>query len=226
MDNKYLKKGVLYLMGIFAAIIWSAAAFIIGNPSKLGGSGWFSYAFVLVSIAVAVTCFSLHTAPNNDSSLIGIPFYYSILFVGLSVIINGAFLLTGTISIRPLIIVADVILLVVYLAIILFSYLYHERLPQKIRKAENQLSFTSSVSNTLGSLLAMCADPDTHQALKSLKEKVDYSSNTSKEPQLNIEITDKLASVRASIERKADKNEVILLIEELGSLWDKKNAMQ
>ena len=72
----------------------------------------------------------------------------------------------------------------------------------------------------------MCADPDIHQALKSLKEKVDYSSNTTKKTLLCMEITDKLASVRASIERKSDKSEVILLVEELGSLWDKKNAMQ
>lgn len=136
MNNKLLRKGILYILGILIAIAWSAIILLIGRPSRLGGSGWFAFAFVLVSIAVAIICFTVHSIPQNDSSLIGIPFYYSISFIGIAVLINGAYILAEIKSVGSLVIAADIVILAAYLAIMIFSYLHQEKLPQKIKEVE------------------------------------------------------------------------------------------
>ena len=74
-------------------------------------------------LGLAIICFTVHSIPKNDSSLIGIPFYYSISFIGIAVLINGAYILAEIKSVGSLVIAADIVILAAYLAIMIFSYL-------------------------------------------------------------------------------------------------------
>lgn len=226
MSNLKLRKGVFSLIGLLAAITWSAIILLIGHPNNLGACGWLSYVFVLVSIAVAVACFSFHRTPQNDSSLVGIPFYYSIAFVSISVIINGIYILAEIKSLGVLAIAVDIVLFVAYLGIMVFSYLYQERFLKRIENVETRTTFVTSCSAAIGVLLSESADPDIHNALVKLKEKVDFSSNITKSPALISEISEKVSEIRAAIESSDEKADILKLIEELGNLWNKKNAIQ
>ena len=226
MNNKLLRKGILYLIGILIAIAWSAVILLIGNPSRLGGSGWFAFSYVLLGIAVAIICFAVHNNPKNDSSLVGIPFYYSVCYIGIAILINGAYILGEIDSLGSLVIAADIVILVAYLAIMIFSYLHQVRLPQKIKEVEKQTAFSSSVSSTLGAMLSNTNDAIIHKALLKLKEKVDYSTNTTRTNTLNTEISSKLSEIRAALDGGINREKIIELIEEMTSLWNKRNTIQ
>ena len=141
-------------------------------------------------------------------------------------LINGAYILAEIKSVGSLVIAADIVILAAYLAIMIFSYLHQEKLPQKIKEVERQTAFSSAVSSSLGAMLSNTNDADIHKALLKLKEKVDYSTNTSRTSIFNDEINTKISEIRTALVNGTDKEKIIKLINEMGTLWNKKNAIQ
>lgn len=75
-------------------------------------------------------------------------------------------------------------------------------------------------------MLSNTNDADIHKALLKLKEKVDYSTNTSRTSIFNDEINTKISEIRTALVNGTDKEKIIKLINEMGTLWNKKNAIQ
>lgn len=224
MNSKTQGRKVLCLLGLLAAIAWSAVILLLTPPVNLGTSGWFCFVFVLACIAVAVLCLCVHRIPQNDVALIGIPFYASIGFIGVSVILNGIYLLGELEALSMLFITADLLLLSAYLATIVLSYPYQARLPEKMAKAAMQATISSSISSSLELLLSSAVDPDIHRALVQLKEKVDYSNNASQATAFVPEINRLLSSLQSGIENGSDKAEILAMVHQLEILWNKRNA--
>ena len=208
---------------------------VFANPSKFGSGGWFSFIFVLVSIAAAVFFSCLQSPPTNDVGVTGIALYYSVGFVFVSVLINALFIFLAAVPAKmeaskalevfgKLIVAADVIILIVYLGIMLFFSYFMERHSNAVKEVRTQVKYSSFVSSSLGDILSLAEDKEIHQALLKMKEKVDYSTNTSNTDYLNNEISDQLTVIRRLVCENGSKEEALRQIRELGVLWSRKNA--
>lgn len=218
------KKALSLQTGVLLIVCWCAIILLISNFSRLGFSGWFSFLFVPVCVAVVYFFETAHKPLKNDSSTIGIPLYYSFLFLFLSIAINAAYIFVGLQNFAPYVIAADIILLAIYIGIVLFASFYQRKLPAKIRKVQNNTSFSSTVSRSIGVLLAETSESDIHKALVDLKEKVDYSTNTSQYAVDETEILSKLDELQDAIRSSKSKDEILNTISKIETLWKARNT--
>ena len=218
------KKAISLQIGALLIVCWCAVVLLTGNISRLGFSGWFCFLYIPVYVAAIYYFGTVYKPPKNDSSTIGIPLYYFFILLFLAIAINAAFLFAGVQQLGPFVITADIILLAIYFGIVLFASVYQKNLPVKIRKGQSNISFSSTVSRTLGTLLAEADDPEIRKALVGLKEKVDYSTNSSQYAVDEPEILSKLDELQEAIHGSKSKEEVVNAISSIGSLWKARNT--
>ena len=211
-------------VGALLLIAWCAIILILGNVSKLGFSGWFCFLFVPVCFAAVFYCTSFYKPIKNDSSAVALPIHYSAVLIILAVIINAAYILVGVKEAGPFVIAADILLLVAYLIIALFASRYLQNLPNKMRKVERNTSFSVTVSKELGTLLAQADDPVVHKALVGLKEKVDYSTNSTQGAFDEAPILAKIDELRDAVANKEPSEKITALVSDITSLWKARNT--
>ena len=222
MNNRENGK-ISLAIGILTAAAWCAIILIVGKTAHLGFGGWFGFLYVLVCVGVIVCCNTMFRAPKNDSGTLGIPQYYSVMLLILAVLINGVYIFTERKNLTPYIVAADIVLLAIYFGIIIFTSVYQRDLTVKVNKVEGNTAFATTVSRTLGTLLAQADDPEVHKALAGLKEKVDYSTNSTQnavdEPQILAGISKLQDALNAN-----NKDDALNAISEIGSLWAARNT--
>ena len=218
------QKSIPFKIDLLLIACWCTVILLLGNISRLGFSGWFSFLYVPACILVVYFLGVVYRPPKNDSSIIGIPLYYSVVLRMLAIVINAAYIFAGIPQLGPVVIAVDIILLAGYIGIVFFSTLYQRSLPAKTKKLQSNMSFSSTVSRTLGGLLAEADDPDILKALTSLKEKVDYSTNSSQSAVDEPEILSALNGLQEMISGSADKEEIISAVSRVGNLWKARNT--
>ena len=205
-------------------IAWCAIIFLVGNITKLGFYGWLSFLFVPACLAAVLYCTAFYKPIKNDSSAVALPIHYSFVLIFLAVVINAAFIFAGVKEAGPFVIAADVLLLVAYLIMALFAYAYLQNLPNKMRKVERNTSFSITVSRELGTLLAQVDNPELHKALAGLKEKVDYSTNSTQGTYDEAPILAKLDELKNAVASKGDTEAIKELISDVTTLWKSRNT--
>ena len=210
-------------IGILTAVAWCAIALIAGKVSNLGFGGWFSFLYVLICIGVIVCCNTLFRAPKNDSSTFGTPQFYSVLLLVLSVGINAAYIFTEKKEFTPYVIAADIVLLAIYLGVVVISAVYQRNVAEKVEKVQGNTAFATTVSRSLGTLLARADDPEVHKALADLKEKVDYSTNSTQNTVDEPQILSGISKLQEAI-CAGQKEEALAAIKDIGFLWTARNT--
>ena len=215
---------ISFVVTVLLIVAWCAVILLLGNIDTLDIYGWLSFLYVPVCLTLVFFCSVIYKPIRNDSSVVGLPIHYSLLFLILAVLINAGFIFSGVKPAGPFVIAADVLLLVVYLLIALFSYAYLRKLPGKMKKAEQNTTFSVYVSKEIGSMLAQVDDTVLHKELKHLKEEVDYSTNTTQRTIDETVIVKKLEELKAAISKKDSSEKISDLISETASLWKARNA--
>lgn len=218
------KRGLSILVGALLIICWTAVVLIIGKPEVFGFAEWFSFLYVPVCVLVAWILHLSYASPKNDAGTIGIPIYYTMLLIALAIFISAAFIFSGYHHAAPFVIAAEIILLIVYFAIISMSVLYRERLPKKVFRSEEDTAFHTSVSHSLGTMLSVSSDKEIKNALLELKEIVDYSTNASSQGTDEREIIEKIGQIETLMRSGENMDSVMKAITDANHLWKARNA--
>ena len=216
------RKNTSLLISVLVVVIWVVLVITLSDFTRLGFSGWLAFLYVPVSVAVIYYCISAQNTIKNDSSTLGIPIYYSAAFLAVAVILNGSYLLLGSEGMRPIIIALDVILLAVYFILMLAAGRHIDNVNRRIEKSEEITATTTMISKELGKSLALAEDKEIHQAILSLKEKVDYAGNSRKSKE-DEAILRKARELSNSLVHGDDKETVLQLVNQLGRLWAARN---
>ena len=213
-----------FQLGIGLIIVWCAVILLLGNINRLGPGGWAAYFFVPVCIAIACLKGISVTAPENDSSFIGVSVYYSLAFVILAIVINGIYIFMGKASLTRAFIAADIILLAIYLMYFLFVFLYQKNLADKVLRVRTNTEFSADISKKIGKMLAETTDRDIHKAMVRLKESIDYSSNSTGIGVDESVIRATVNNLQKLMDEKADKQEIERAISDVERAWKARNA--
>ncbi len=211
-----LKKNTALWIGLLLAVIWVVLIIALcgfGRLGKLGFAGWLAFLYVPISIAVISCCLRFCETIRNDSGTLGIPAYYSFLYLLVGIALNGFFLALGSAGMRSLLGSLDVILLAAYLILVLVAGKHISNVNRRIEKAKKNTAVTSAISRELGLALSLTEDQELHRELLRLKESVDYAGsggnggddeailNTARELRKSMENGDGKEAVRQWIDR-------------------------
>lgn len=226
--NKKSRNIVLLTICSVFAVVWAFFILLFCNLPALGLLGWFGFFFVLFSFFVAVVTVTRIRGrqPHNDAGLIGIPLYFTAVFLFAAVVINSIFLLFGFVHLTKVLILADVLILAAYIVSILLVALHFSSVQSKASVAAGKGVFTKLYSQKIGQMIALVAEPEVKASLLRLKEAVDSSTNTSNQQSSSSEQAallhlDKLKLV---LVEEANTQKALAMIAEAMSNWQFRNA--
>ncbi len=220
-----------YINGAYAvlAVIWLAAGLIIGNAVKIGINFWGGLAAGLIAIIVSVVLTVLRPVKSNDATteVNTVPYAFSFIYIILSMIVNVICMLMADSRKGFVILIAvNVVLLAI------FAYLFTTASQSALSVAEKTEVVSAKTNNTanfsmmLASLLGIAKDEEVKKAIYALKQKVDYSSNTSQSftREIENEFEQALQTVGDAIRQDREKNEIIEAIKSAEGIWNDRNT--
>ncbi len=217
------KRIITVIADVLLIVIWVAVMVVFCDFRLIGFFGWFAFLFVPVSIILSTLFLFLHGDVKNDSGTLGIPFYYSGIFLIISFIVNGIFLLLDSMPMRPFVIVFDIVILAIYLILMLVTVSHTDNVKTHIQESEESTWTSSVLSRELGTALSFVNDADIRSMILSLKEKVDYSGNSGR-TSFDQEVINAAVELRQSVSVGNDKSIVESIIKKLEDLLAARSA--
>ena len=217
------KRIITVIADVLLIVIWVAVMVVFCDFRLIGFFGWFAFLFVPVSIILSALFLFLHGDVKNDSGTLGIPFYYSGIFLIISFIVNGIFLLLDSMLMRPFIIVFDIVILAIYLILMIVTVSHTDNVKTHIQGSEESTWTSSVLSRELGTALSFVNDADIRRMILSLKEKVDYSGNSGR-TSFDQEVVNAAVELRHSVSAGNDKAIVESIIKKLEDLLAARSA--
>lgn len=211
-------------LGVLVAIVWCILTLVSGKIALLGIYGWISFLFVPVFIVISYLPNLSFRSLRNNVDLNGIPLYYSGIFLAISIVLNGIYLLFGMKQISIIVLVANIVLLVAYMG--LFTYMFRSRraLAYKTEKIREEAAYSSLISKKIGMAISYSSDDGIKEDLYKLKELIDYSPNCSVAESDEMRILDAVDVLIDQINNHEDNETIKSSISVVTSLWKARNT--
>lgn len=220
-----------FALGIHAvlAVIWLAVGLGLISVVSTDSNYWIGFIAGIIAIIVAAVVTLLRPMKMSDSMTEVNSVHYVIGFgyVLIVFVINIiCMLLENCNVIIAILISSNVILLAVY---VYFAYLSAHSamsIAKKIETVSAKTNSTAVFSMMLASFIGIAQDQDIKNKVYALKQKVDYSSNTSQSftKELEDEFEQALQTVGNDIKQGKDKNEILADLESAERIWNDRSA--
>ena len=229
--NKKLFLSTITILGI----AWLIVMLLLGGVSAAGQVGTIGFVFGILGF-ILVLAFNLvpekEQVPNDASALV-IPFTVSVLFLGASVVVNTVLIvLAGFLGIHfPLLaalaVIINVLLVAGFSVYALYALAYLGSLKRKDKTVRQRTSRTAQISSMLGGLLAMAESAQEKNALRQLKEAVDFSTNSTTGLSMDLEesVMRQLTEIQTAIANHESSESVTDRINTVLHTWHSRNAI-
>ncbi len=161
-----------------------------------------------------------------------VPFFITIFFVCISLLVNSVFIYMSSIlesddGIKAIPILFNAVTISAYLVYLIYFNQYQERLIIQLRDIEEKTEDINRMSDTIGALLGKADDPEIHKMLLSLKRMVDMGGNTSDSETKNLEneFNNLLLSIDEKMDGHGKKEEIIAIIKSAMSIWKQRLSL-
>ena len=221
MKDRKKNNSALFIC-LLLAVVWIVLVLLLTKFTRLGFTGWLGFLYIPVSIALVYYCISVQNIIKNDSGTLGIPIYYSAIFLVIGIILNGSYLLLGSERLRAILLALDIVLLAVYVILMLAAGKHIDNVNARIEKSEKNTATASFLSRELGNALVLTNDKELHQELLHLKETIDYTGNSGKRSDDEV-ILSKVNELKNALSDGTDRETVLGLINQLDRLWTVRN---
>ena len=222
--KKIFQKGLSFQFCVLLLIAWCAVILLLGHVFRLGISGVFCFLYVPACILLVYYQLKDYKPVKNDVGTVGIFLYYSWVLLLLAYVINAVYIFVGNKKLSAFVITADIILLIVYIAIILLGTTYQNRLSNRVQKVQKSTAFSSKVSHEIGVMLSGASDPIIHKELADLKTLIDYSTSADTSGIDEAAFYSEFEKLSTMISTQSDMTEIIKEISKVEALWKARNA--
>ncbi len=210
------------------AVIWIVGCLVFADFEIAGFYYWGGFVGGLITLLAVLLVTTLCPPKGNRATTeIGfMPVIFGGIYLLISLGINSKFLLMMTGGVfNKVLVILNVICLAAYLLAVYFANQYAARV---VAQSDALLSKTANGVNLgvqLASLLSVVKDPDVKQKLHKLKEKLDYSPNTSQNftNELEADFSNALQDIRNMLDT-ASKEEILEKIDQAERIWNDRNA--
>lgn len=210
------------------AFIWIVAFILLRDSSIAGSNYWMGCAFGIAGFAAAAAIEQFTPGSNNSTFETGaIKSFYTFAFAGVMAVLNIIFACVQDDSIRPLFVIANLLVILGYGLMIYSAAKHLSRVNELTEYAPVKMRNTASISQELSVLLSIAQDPAVKQELMKFKENVVYSTNVSQGFSEDYEklIIDKLSIIRSDLASGAGSDAVIAKIRDASVTWNMRNSV-
>lgn len=208
-------------------VIWIIGFILCWNFLYTGPSYWIGFLFGLIGFAGAgISVYFLEKSNSSTTETGCIPIYYTAVFVVLMISLNLPFAFMQTLSLMPVFVVANLLIILIYGVLFYGSIRHLMRVNDLTEYAPEKMKNTANISQQLTVLLSIVKDTDIRQELLKLKETVDYSNNVSQSFSEGDEevFLEKLYKLQEELSNDSDTETIINHIKDAASTWGVRNS--
>lgn len=208
-------------------VIWIVGFILSWNLFLAGPNYWIGFLFGLIGLVIAGVTIFLFGESNYNTTEIGyIPIYYTAVFVVLMMILNLSFAFVWSRFLRPVFIVANLIIILVYVVLAYNASRNLQRVKELTEYAPGKMKNTADISRQLSVLLSIAQDAGVRQELLKLKEIVAYSNNVTQQFSEDDErlFLEKLVNIQEDLSNNADTKTVMDKIKDAATTWNIRNS--
>ena len=227
MESKGIKLALIIETLIWIA--WCAIVLVFADYDKVGFYFWAGLICETVAFAISVVSKMLIKPKNNRTTteVSFISIFSTEAFFAIELLVNTIFVLIADAEYNVIVVVVNVIILIVFVALRLFSGEYLKNTADISAQSVAQMQPIANISRQVGYLLAIANTPETKKRVRLLKENIDYSNNVSayftREYEERFLLV--LSQVQTSIESNMDEVEIIRRIDEADRTWKGRNSI-
>lgn len=208
-------------------VIWIVGFILSWNLLLAGPNYWIGFLFGLIGLVIAgVTIFFFGESNHNTTEIGYIPIYYTAVFVVLMMILNLSFAFVWSRFLRPVFIVANLVIILVYVVLAYNASRNLQRVKELTEYAPGKMKNTADISRQLSVLLSIAQDAGVRQELLKLKEIVSYSNNVTQQFSEDDErlFLEKLVNIQEDLSNNADTETVMGKIKDAATTWNIRNS--
>lgn len=208
-------------------VIWIVGFILSWNLFLAGPNYWIGFLFGLIGLVIAGVTIFLFGESNYNTTEIGyIPIYYTAVFVVLMMILNLSFAFVWSRFLRPVFIVANLVIILVYVVLAYNASRNLQRVKELTEYAPGKMKNTADISRQLSVLLSIAQDAGVRQELLKLKEIVSYSNNVTQQFSEDDErlFLEKLVNIQEDLSNNADTKTVMDKIKDAATTWNIRNS--
>lgn len=210
------------------AVAWAAILLGFTDFNEVGFYFWGGFACTILAYVLCIgSLFLLQMRENpNLTEIHVIPVWASLVYLGMAVLVNSVFVaIKDGGSPKPLVII-NVILLIAFLALRMFTDNYAARVDKQTRHVVEKIHSTAQISAKVAFVISITNDREIKEKLLKLKETIDYSSNVSQAAgeQIEEQILIQLGYLENLIKGNAEQQVIFNKIEEVTATWKCRNG--
>lgn len=208
-------------------VIWIVGFILSWNFLLAGPNYWIGFLFGLIGFVIAGVTIFFFGEGNHSTTEIGyIPIYYTAVFVVLMMILNLSFAFVWSRFLRPVFIVANLIIILIYVVLAYNASRNLQRVKELTEYAPGKMKNTADISRQLSVLLSIAQDAGVRQELLKLKEIVSYSNNVTQQFSENDEklFLEKLVNIQEDLSNNADTETIMDKIKDAATTWNIRNS--
>ena len=208
-------------------VIWIVGFILSWNFLFAGPNYWIGFLFGLIGFVIAgVTIFFFGESNSSTTETGYIPIYYTAVFVVLMMILNLSFAFVWNRFLRPAFIVANLVLILIYVVLAYNASRHLQRVKELTEYAPEKMKNTADISRQLSVLLSIAQDAGVRQELLKLKEIVAYSNNVTQQFSESDEqlFLEKLVNIQEELSNNADAETIMSKIKDAATTWNIRNS--
>ena len=208
-------------------VIWIVGFVISWNIFLAGPNYWFGFLFGLIGFVIALASTFFLGESNHSTTETGyIPVYYTAAFTALMILLNLSFAFIPSLFLRPVLIVANLIIILVYGVLVYGSIRHLQRVKELTEYAPGKMKNTADISQQLSVLLSIAKDANIRQELLKLKETVAYSNNVTQAFSEESEevFLEQLYKIQEALSNGSDTETILAKIKDAASTWSVRNS--
>lgn len=208
-------------------VVWIVGFVLCWNFLIAGPNYWIAFLFGLTGFAVAAISEYLLEKGNRSTTETGyIPIYYIAVFVVLMMVLNLSFAFVPMLSLMPVFIVANLLLILIYGVLVYGAAKHLMRVNELAEYAPGKMKNAAAISQQLSVLLSIAKDTGVRQELFRLNENVAYSNNTTQSFSEGDEeaFIEHLNQIQEALSNDADTDTVMETIRAAAVTWSRRNS--
>ena len=217
-NNRLFSLTVALLGGVWCLCLCLIVGLLM---PKLRYAGGLIGGIVAVAISL-VYLLRFRRFPSKAAEEVGaLGVYFTAVYVVVALAANTVFILLQLGGFNPVLLVCNLLIMVVYILVILYTERNTRRVSERLERAAQKTAVPTELSIALGRIVAKTEEGELRQRLLKLKESVDYSSNTTTADSAAAEkiMVEQLAALEEMITNQRDYAEILSKIREAEITW-------
>lgn len=229
MKAKQLRSRFSSMIFVFIiAAIWNLLVFVLSDPDKREFLFWGGYAFAMLAFVITAVM-TLFIKGDKDASISSRTpaLVYTCAYFIVSLILNTIFVCISEGDNRVVVVLPNVIILLVYAAVMVFAFYVTGRIAQNDKELYGGAAILDGLAIQISGMASLCEDAQVKSELKVLGEAVEYSNiiGNDSTKELETRFRSQIIEIQAMIDEEEEAETILKKIKSAKITLKSRNTM-